>query len=319
MATRPYLLDCDTGVDDALALAHLLSDPEVNLVGITTVSGNTSAEQATENTLRLLTLAGRTEIPVATGEHDFLTHAYDGGVPFIHGDNGLGNIDLPEATVTAIEETGPEFIVRMAHTYPGELHLIPIGPFTNLAKALELDPELPKLIKHVTVMGGAALAPGNVSAVAEANIWNDPEAAEIVFNAGWPVTMVGLDITMTELFEESDRQKLLEASGTFTPTLGNVLKLYFDFYEESMGRSCSALHDPLAVGIATGEITPVVAPIVDVHVDITDGPGRGQTIADLRGVYNGYPEQPGATVRVVLTTDKPYAPILLDRLLSITV
>ena len=113
MPQRPYLLDCDTGVDDALALFHLLSDPEVDLVGVSTVSGNTSAAQAAENTLRLLALAGRSDVPVAVGEHHFRMAEFDGGVPHIHGDNGIGGIDLPVSDVRAIEESGAELIVRI--------------------------------------------------------------------------------------------------------------------------------------------------------------------------------------------------------------
>ena len=316
MPARPYLLDCDTGVDDALALFHLLSDPDVNLVGVTTVSGNTSAAQAADNTLRLLSLAGRTDVPVAIGAHHFRMAEFDGGVPHIHGDNGIGGVQLPESHVDPLAESGPEFIVRMAHEYPGELRLIAIGPLTNLALALELEPRLPELIGDLTIMGGAALAPGNASPVAEANIINDPHAAEIVFDAPWTITMVGLDVTMGELIEADDRERLRSAPGAIAPILSEMLGVYFDFYVSVFGRPCSALHDPLAVAISTGEVVPTLAPLVRVTVDATDGPGRGQTICDMRGVYNGYPPQRGAHVRVVLELDRPYAPLLMDRLLS---
>jgi len=316
MTARPYLLDCDTGVDDALALFHLLSDPDVNLVGVTTVSGNTSAAQAADNTLRLLSLAGRTDVPVAIGAHHFRMAEFDGGVPHIHGDNGIGGVQLPESHVDPLAESGPEFIVRMAHEYPGELRLIAIGPLTNLALALELEPRLPELIGDLTIMGGAALVPGNASAVAEANIINDPHAAEIVFAAPWTITMVGLDVTMGELIEADDRDRLRSAPGAIAPMLSEMLGVYFDFYVSVFGRPCSALHDPLAVAISTGEIVPTLAPLVRVTVDATDGPGRGQTICDMRGAYNDYPPQKGAHVRVVLELDRPYAPLLMDRLLS---
>lgn len=316
MTARPFLLDCDTGVDDALALLHLLSDPQVDLVGISTVSGNTSARQAAENTLRLLALVGRTDVPVAVGEHDFLRTGFGGGVEHVHGANGIGGVDLPPSPVAAVVETGPELIVRMAHAHAGRLHLVPIGPLTNLAKALELDPALPSLVASVTIMGGAALAPGNITAVAEANIWHDPEAAQAVLTAGWPVTIVGLDVTMGERLEEEDRARLLAAPDAVAPAIGAILGVYFDFYRGPLGRASCALHDPLAAAIATGEITPTVAPLVRVSVDTTDGPGRGQTICDLRGLHSGFPPQSRANARVVLATDRPYAPLLMARLLS---
>jgi purine nucleosidase len=316
MPARPYLLDCDTGVDDALALFHLLSDPEVDLVGVSTVSGNTSAAQAADNTLRLLALAGRQDVPVAIGAHHFRATEFDGGVPHIHGDNGIGGVQLPTSPTDPLAESGAELIVRMARAHAGELRLIAIGPLTNLALALELEPELPTLVGELTIMGGAALAPGNATAVAEANIIGDPHAAEIVFAAPWTITMVGLDVTMGELIEVEDRERLLAAPGEVAPVLGEMLAVYFEFYRSVFGRPCSALHDPLAVAIATGEITASLAPVVRVAVDATDGPGRGQTVCDLRGLYAGYPPQSGAHVRVVLATDRPYAPILTERLLS---
>jgi purine nucleosidase len=308
MPARPYLLDCDTGVDDALALFHLLSDPEVDLVGVSTVSGNTSAAQAADNTLRLLALAGRQDVPVAIGAHHFRATEFDGG--------GIGGVQLPASPTDPLAESGAELIVRMARAHAGELRLIAIGPLTNLALALELEPELPTLVGELTIMGGAALAPGNATAVAEANIIGDPHAAEIVFAAPWTITMVGLDVTMGELIEVEDRERLLAAPGEVAPVLGEMLAVYFEFYRSVFGRPCSALHDPLAVAIATGEITASLAPVVRVAVDATDGPGRGQTVCDLRGLYAGYPPQSGAHVRVVLATDRPYAPILMERLLS---
>ncbi|CAD5994949.1 nucleoside hydrolase [Agreia sp. COWG] len=316
MPQRPYLLDCDTGVDDALALFHLLSDPEVDLVGVSTVSGNTSAAQAAENTLRLLALAGRSDVPVAVGEHHFRMVDFDGGVPHIHGDNGIGGIELPSSAVGPSDESGAELIARLAREHRGELHLIAIGPLTNLALALEIEPELPSLIGALTIMGGAALAPGNSTPVAEANIACDPHAAELVFAADWNITMVGLDVTMKHLVEAPDRAALLSAPGRIAPVLGEMLGIYFDFYVSVFGRPCSALHDPLAVAIATGEVVPTLAPVVRVRVDATDGPGRGQTVCDMRGLYAGYPAQNGARVRVVLEVDQPYAPLLMKRLLS---
>jgi Inosine-uridine nucleoside N-ribohydrolase len=315
---RPLYFDCDTGVDDSLALAYLLSSPEIELVGIGTVSGNVSAEQGAKNTLELLTLANRDAIPVAVGAHDHLVQPFDGGVPHIHGSNGIGDVELPPAEATAVDCSAAELLVSLAHAHPGRLSIVAVGPLTNLALALEREPDLSALVKDVTIMGGAALAPGNVSAVAEANIGNDPEAAARVFEASWPITLVPLDITMKNTFEEEHRAALLAAADPLANALGRILDLYFDFYTGTYGRRSSALHDPLAAAIAVGAIATTNAPRVSVEVDSTHGPGRGQTICDLRDQWLGPFDQPGATCRVVLATDRQLAPHLVERILSRT-
>ncbi|WP_417563292.1 nucleoside hydrolase [Microbacterium sp.] len=313
---RPLYVDCDTGVDDALALAYLLASPEITLVGIGCVSGNVSAAQAAENTLRLLALAGRDAIPVAVGAHDPLAGRFDGGAPHVHGENGLGGVELPATTVRAADESAADMLLRLSHEHAGNLEVLAIGPLTNLAVALRRDPSLPERVRQVTVMGGAALAPGNITPVAEANIGNDPEAAQAVLGAAWPIMLVPLDVTMANILEEKHRHRLCEAASPAVAVVGRMLDGYFDFYVEEYGRRCSALHDPLAAAIAVGGAGACIAPAVDVVVDATKGPGRGQTICDLRGQRGGAADRPGAHVRVVLETDGDLAPHLLRRLLS---
>ncbi|MCU1407274.1 MAG: putative Inosine-uridine preferring nucleoside hydrolase (IunH) [Glaciihabitans sp.] len=312
---NPYFLDCDTGIDDSLALAYLLASEKVNLVGIGTVAGNTSAEQGARNSLDLLALVGRSEVPVAVGATGPQSGEFDGGVPHIHGDNGVGNVELPVSSLRPVAEPAAEMLVRLAHEYAGELRIVAIGPLTNIAAALRLEPRLPRLVKELTLMGGAAMVPGNISEVAEANVGNDADAASEVFAADWFITMVPLDVTLTNTFEESDRDALLASGRPMPQTLGRILDLYYDFYIATYGRRACALHDPLAAAIAVGDIPLRVAPVVNVMVDATDGPGRGQTICDLRGYLNGYPQQPGAHCRVVLELEENFAPTLLAQLL----
>lgn len=314
--TRPFYFDCDTGVDDSMALALLLASPEVDLVGIGSVHGNVSAARGTENTLRLLALAGRGEVPVAVGAAGPLRGEFGGGVPHIHGSNGLGGIDLPPASANPVDEDAASLLLRLSHVYAGELDVVAVGPSTNLALALQRDPSLADRVASVTLMGGAALVPGNITAIAEANIGNDPEAAHAVVSAPWPVTIVPLDVTMANVFEDSDRQQLVDSESVFVHNLGQILDFYFDFYVGEYGRRCSALHDPLAAAIAIGVISPWIAPRVPVDVDISEGPGRGQTICDLRGQRRGAVDHEGATVRVVLETKQQLAPVLVERLLD---
>ena len=316
MTPRPVYFDCDTGIDDALALVYLMASPEITLAGIGTVSGNIDAERAATNTLDLLALGGMDDVPVAIGAMNPLATTFSGGVPHIHGHNGIGDVELPHTGRAPEAESAAEMLVRLARQYPGELDVIAIGPLTNLALALELDPGIAQLVREVTIMGGAALVPGNLSPVGEANIWNDPEAAQAVVAAPWQVVMVPLDVTLENTFEESDRLALAASGSPLNRALADILDLYFGFYLGEYGRRMCALHDPLAAAIAVGQITATRAPNVPVVVDDTQGPGRGQTICDLRGQRNGPRDVEGAHVRVVLDTDQQLGPVLLGRLLG---
>ena len=307
----PFFLDCDTGIDDALALAYLLASPRAELVGIGTVSGNISAAGGARNTLDLLKLAGHPDIPVAVGAHDPQVGTFHGGAPHVHGDNGIGGVDLEPSDREPVSGTAAELLVELARKHAGELRVVAIGPLTNIAEALRLEPKLPELVAEITIMGGAALAPGNITPVAEANIANDPEAAAEVLAADWDVTLVPLDVTMTNVLEESHRQELLASDHPVSQALGEMLGYYFGFYVDIFGRACSAMHDPLAAAIAVRGVEVAVAPKVRVAVDTTNGPSRGQTVCDLRGQYVGFPDQRGARCRVVLSIGEEFAPHLL--------
>ncbi|UVJ39372.1 nucleoside hydrolase [Arthrobacter sp. CJ23] len=316
---QPFYLDCDTGIDDSLAIAYLLSSQEVNLAGIGTVSGNVSARAGATNTLDLLRAAGRSGIPVAVGAHDPLRGQFDGGAPHVHGHNGIGGTILPASDCGPEAESAAEMLVRLAHEHPGTLRVIAVGPLTNLALALELDPELPRLVRDVTVMGGAAFVPGNVSPAAEANIINDPEAAAAVMTAGWPVTLVPLDVTMNHRFDESHRTALAEAGHPVSDALADMLVQYFGFYRSIFGEACAALHDPLAAAVAVGGLEPDDAPFVEISVDTSDGPGRGKThcVRIDGGAAPGERTAPERASRVVLSVRDDAAAHLLERILTL--
>jgi purine nucleosidase len=284
--------------------------------GIGTVSGNVSAAVGARNTLDLLELAGSAHIPVALGAHHPLAGSFGGGAPWVHGDNGIGEVSLAPAAASLAGETAAEMLVRLARLYPGELRVVAIGPLTNIAEALRLEPALPSLVESVTVMGGAALAPGNITPLAEANIHNDPEAAALVLAAEWDLTLVPLDVTMASVLEETHRQELLASSSPVAQALGEMLGYYFRFYEGIYGRPCSAMHDPLAAALAVGAVKPALAPVVRAAVDTSDGPGRGQTVCDMRGLYAGFPPVKGARCRVVLSLEEEFAPHLVGTLLD---
>jgi purine nucleosidase len=300
-------LDCDTGIDDALALAHLLSRPHVELVSISTVSGNTTSEQAATNTLDLLALAGREQIPVAVGAPRPLVGEYRGGAPHVHGENGIGEVELPRARTAAAPHTGPRQIIDAAQAWPGELELLAIGPLTNLAHALELEPQLPALVRRVTIMGGAVWVPGNITEHAEANIANDPEAAQAVFAAAWPITLVPLDVTLRHSVGVEE-QRTLAAHGTaFHSALAEMLDTYLDFYQRFFGERRAALHDPLASMIAVGDSSPSSVRRTALAVDPSGIDARGRTA----------PTDAGAQIDVVTEVASPAAPALLQQILAL--
>ncbi|MFG3552544.1 nucleoside hydrolase [Streptomyces sp. NPDC047725] len=313
--SRPLLVDCDTGIDDAVALLYLCRTEGVDLRAVTTVAGNTSAERAARNTLQVLEVAGRTDIPVAAGAGTTLRGDTLSEAAFVHGDGGLGGVSLPEPTAPLDRRHAVDLIIDTARQAGGELDILATAPLTNLALALRKEPGLPALIRHVTVMGGAVHHPGNITAVAEANIGHDPEAADAVLTADWDLTLVPLDVTMRENLTEEHRQRLLACGTPVGRLAGEALDFYFAFHEETaLPFRGSACHDPLAAGIAVGEVTPKTAPRLHVTVDTADGAARGALVADTRGIHRGYPPQPGANANVVLETDGTFPDLLVDRL-----
>jgi inosine-uridine nucleoside N-ribohydrolase len=226
------IFDTDPGVDDAMALCFAMAHPRIELAGITTTFGNVTIRQATANALYLTQLAGRS-IPVAQGAgKPWVKHA-EAPPDFIHGADGLGNLSSRHAVQAAKPDarSAAQFIVDMARAQPGQITLVPVGPLTNIAAALALEPQLPKLIKSVVLMGGAARVGGNVSPVAEANIWNDPHAADAVFTAGFDLTMVGLDVTYQVIVPVSLFEKLAaQHQHPLTDTLLHAVRFYSQFY-----------------------------------------------------------------------------------------
>ncbi|MGB4778949.1 nucleoside hydrolase [Microbacterium sp.] len=311
----PIYFDTDLGIDDAMALAYLLTSPEAEIVGIGSVHGNVDAERAARNVLDFLSLAGRTDIEVAVGARDPLASPFDGGAPMVHGENGIGEVDLPSSPRAVADESAAEMLVRLAREYEGRLRVVAIGPFTNLALALAIDPGIAARVDGVYVMGGAAMAPGNMSPVAEANIMHDPEAADAVFQAAWNVVVAPLDVTMEHRLTMEHRDLLAASSWAPNRAIAGMLDVYVRWYAPIFGQPVVALHDPIAAALAIEAIDVASAPRVQVTVDATYGPGRGQTICDMRGRFLGYPSQESGAV-VVLELAEPFAPHLMERLLG---
>lgn len=275
---RKILFDCDPGVDDALALALLLSDSSIDLVGITVVCGNTSVDNGAYNARALLELAGRADIPVARGAENFLVEDFTGGVPHIHGPRGLGEHghELPVSRELA-PESAAEFIVKMARQYEGELEIIAVGPLTNLAQALKLEPQLDTMVRACHVMGGAFWVDGNVSPHGEANIYHDIPAAQKVFSAAWGGFIAPLDATMKTQFTQEHMKRLADSSSRFARELEKIADFYCKFYQSIFGSYGCALHDPLVVGAALGFVKPRDYKCGTVSVDDKGAETAGRT------------------------------------------
>jgi purine nucleosidase len=277
------LLDCDTGIDDALALlylARLVRAGEAELTAVGTVFGNVAADVAALNTLRVLEHAGLPDVPVAIGAaRPMVGEAIY--APEYHGGDGLGDTGLPEPAGRPVAGSAPDQLIRLARERPGELTLLAVGPLTNLGIALLLEPELPVLLRQVVIMGGALDHPGNVTSHAEANVWHDPEAAELVLAAPWPVTLVPLDATHAAAVD-GDWLDRLAAGGSETARLASqLLYFYSGAYQRTIGRRGAVIHDALAAALA---IDPAGAQYAErpVYVELRGDRIRGATLWDRR-------------------------------------
>ena len=282
-AAKKIIFDTDPGTDDALALMLALHSPELDVRAITVVPGNVTASQGLENALRMVSLANRCDIPVAAGaQHPLFQKLIT--AEFWHGKNGLANIELPASKCKVDARFGPDLIIQLVHAAPHEITLVPVGPLTNIALAVEKDPSIVPLVKEVILMGGS-IKGGNVNASAEANIYNDPEAAQIVFQAGWPVTMVGLDVGDKALFSQKYLDQLSQTHGPVNDFIVAVAK-YLIGLAVPFGMEGSPMYDPLAVGVAI-DATLVKAPEMHVDVETRGEFTRGETVANR----NGYVER----------------------------
>jgi inosine-uridine nucleoside N-ribohydrolase len=278
-AGKKIIFDTDPGSDDALALMLALNSPELDVRAITVVPGNVTASQGLENALRMVSLANRCDIPVAAGaQHPLFQKLIT--AEFWHGKNGLANVELPPSKCKVDSHFGPDLIIQMVHAAPHEITLVPVGPLTNIALAVEKDPSIVLLVKEVILMGGS-ITGGNVNAAAEANIYNDPEAARIVFQAGWPVTMVGLDVGDKTLFSQKYLDQLGQTHGPVNDFIYAVAKYLINLAAQ-FGSPGTPMYDPLAVGVAI-DATLVKAPEMHVDVETRGEFTRGETVANRRG------------------------------------
>jgi pyrimidine-specific ribonucleoside hydrolase len=307
----PLVIDTDPGIDDALAILLALASPEVDLRLVTTVHGNVELAQTTDNALRVLHLAGRSDVPVAAGAETSLVHPQPERAGHVHGEAGLGGVELPASPAAVNPRHAVVALAELLLTSPEPVTVAAIGPLTNIALLLGVFPEAAARIGRLVVMGGSAARGGNVTAAAEFNVWADAEAAQRVLTSALPTVMVGLDVTLPTVLTAEGIERF-RAAGTVGATAAAVLRQYLDEQQARTGELGVVVHDALAL---TEAIVPGTLGTVrrDVLVDTGLGFGRGQTLVDLRAVSSS-----ANAVDVAQTVDGPAAvEFLVERLASL--
>ena len=294
-ARVPLLVDVDTGIDDSLALLYACGSADAELVAVTCVSGNVEASQVAENTLAVLELAGRADVPVVMGRRVPLVRPLV-TAPETHGPRGLGDAALPPPRATLAAGDAAEVMIAEARRRPGELTLVTLGPLTNLALAVLREPDLPRLARRLVMMAGSYRSPGNTAPTSEWNVHVDPEAASIVLAAfGAPElrtrpVALGLDVTERAKLTPEHLTRLVEAApGTpITRFVTDALRFYMDFHSRYDGFYGAFIHDPLALAVA---LDPALARVeaLRVEIELAGTYTAGETVTDWRRVWGRPP------------------------------
>ena len=319
---KKVIIDTDPGTDDAMAILLALNSPELDVKAITVVPGNVPGKLGLENALKLVSLANRCDIPVAGGaQHPLFQKLISG--EYWHGKNSLGDVEAPPSHCRADPRFGPDLIIEMVHAMPHQITLIPVGPLTNIALAVEKDPSLASLVKEIVIMGGS-ITGGNSTSVAEANIYGDPEAAQVVFQAGWKLTMATLGVGNKTLFTRKHLDQLSRTHGPENDFAARVLDHQITFAEKN-GWGGMPMYDPTAVG-ATIDATLLKTEFWHVDVETRGEFTRGETVANRqnrverdvwrgdRYVFEGFdPVPPNAYVSVDVDAER-FLQLFISRL-----
>ena len=280
-APRRILIDTDPGIDDAMAILYALASPELEVIALTTVFGNAHVDTCTANAIRILDVAGRADIPVAQGAARPLAMPYRGPTDWVHGVNGLADVPLAPPSREPDRLDAANFIIEQVMAAPGTITLVALGPFTNIALALLLQPDLPHHLAGIVMMGGNAFVGGNASPAAEANILNDPESADLVFGADCPIVMCGLDVTERTIMSSAQIASIAEMDNASARLATAILPYYRDFHLGHGGPDGIHVHDSTCISylLAPQHYTSVQHPI---RVDCGHDVGRGKTWPSTR-------------------------------------
>ena len=306
---RSIILDCDPGHDDAIALMLALASPEVQLLGVTTVSGNHTLQNTTANAIRVLEHIGRDEVPVAAGADRPLVRERRVGAN-VHGETGLDGPDLPPPARDPLAEHAVDWVAATLATQPGPVTLVPTGPLTNIALLLARHPELAPKIARIVLMGGA-IGLGNTTPSAEFNIWADPEAARRVFSSGLDVTMVGLEVTHKALMRQAHVERLA-AGGRAGRLVADLYAFYVEHHRRRYSWDGAPVHDAVAMAhVIDG--TLLETRHCGVRVDTGSELSRGRTYVDLWGVAGW---SPNCHVAVDIDSER-FLELLVERIRSL--
>lgn len=276
------ILDLDTGIDDAMALAYAVSNPNIDLIGVVTSFGNVSQATSASNTLALLDLLGANNVPVYAGADrptgGTSVYEADANLKFVHGQNGVGNVTIPQSNRTVEKQNGVDFMIQSAQKYGKDLYIVAVGPDTNLAEVLKKDPQFGEQVGKIVIMGGALIVEGNINKYAEANIYNDPIAANELFTSPTEFTMVGLEVTQRPNLTKTDTQKWRELGTASGKAYADMIDYYIDVYAKNIpGLGGCALHDPLAVAAS---VHPEYLTTMKLPMKVgTAGEEKGRTVA----------------------------------------
>ena len=308
---QSIIIDTDPGIDDALALALACASPEIDVIGVTTVGGNTGIAHTTENALRLLNLLGRNDIPVAAGAHVPLVRWDSRPDQTTHGSDGLGGVILNPAPRTADVRSATELLIDLIEGSASPVTLIALGPLTNIAILHATSPKTFAKLERIVMMGGGARVIGNMTPAAEFNIWYDPEAAARVFAAGVPITMIGLDVTHKALTRPDDWAPL-RSGGALGQAICAMVDFYAKYHMEHYGTDATAQHDSLAVGAV---LSPSLVQTVPLFVDVEccGKLTRGMTVVDLDHISR---REPNADVALEVDA-RAFNTLLIQRLAAL--
>ncbi|MEJ5200697.1 MAG: nucleoside hydrolase [Anaerolineales bacterium] len=307
---KKVIVDTDPGVDDAMMILAALRSPELEVIGVTSVFGNASGYATAQNALRLVELEGNDNIPVARGSDRGLVVEAQMLGTMVHGEDGMGNTNPPLPKGKWLDISAAQFIAQKVLENPRQVTLLAVGPLTNVALALRLEPRIVELVEQVVIMGGSIGAGGNISPVAEANIFHDPHAAEIVFSAGLPLVMVGLDVTLKVIQTRQYLDKIKAANNPAGHLLRSILPCYQRYHDQAYGMGGDIhTHDPSALAYV---LDPELFKVEEVPVYVeTSGYGFGQTIADRRRQLGQRPP-----VSVCVEVDAPGVLALIEERLT---
>lgn len=293
------ILDLDTGIDDAMALAYALGSKDIDLIAVTGTFGNVYTDEGVQNVLNILNMCNANEIPVYAGESHAITKDNFTRLEVsarIHGENGVGQVEIETSPKEKETKSGVDFLIESVKKYGKELVIVTTGPITNLTLALQKAPEIKDMVGKVVIMGGALTVPGNCNAYTEANISQDPEAAKYLFESGLDVTMVGLDVTQRSILTNAHTQSWRETGSVAGGTYADMVDYYISQHDAGV-KGCY-LHDPSAV---INAVHPEYFTMLPMHMTVTtEGEAEGRTIGDPTKLRD-----PNPNVKVCIGVDSP--------------